>query len=146
MEPAPTKPVVSYDPKAPDSKDWFRVPAPTVDQVRYPGVPLARSPTGDSAALLGNLQPAGAMGPGLAQVGQMLGDYQRAADKPVPAKAEPASLKLDQRFELNMPVTVKGDVSDRQALAYELRPYFMQMIEDATRDLNARQLYDAPHL
>ncbi|WEL53786.1 phage tail tape measure protein [Pseudomonas kermanshahensis] len=146
VEPAPTKPVVSYDPKAPESKDSFRVPAPTVDQVRYPGVPLARPPTGDSAALLGNLQPAGAMGPGLTQVGQMLGDYQRAADKPVPAKAEPASLKLDQRFELNMPVTVKGDVSDRQALAYELRPYFMQMIQDATRDLNARQLYDAPHL
>ncbi|WP_085625575.1 MULTISPECIES: phage tail tape measure protein [unclassified Pseudomonas] len=146
VEPAPTKPVASYDPKAPDSKDSFRVPAPTVDQVRYPGVPLALPSAGDSAALLGNLQPAGAVGPGLAQAGQMLGDYQRAADKPAPVKAEPASLKLDQRFELSMPVTVKGDVSDRQALAYELRPYFMQMIEDATRDLNARQLYDAPHL
>lgn len=146
VEPAPTKSVASYDPKAPDSKDSFRVPAPTVDQVRYPGGPFARPSSGDSAALLGNLQPAGSVGLGLDQVGQMLGNYQRAADKPAPVKAEPASLKLDQRFELSMPVTVKGDVSDRQALAYELRPYFMQMIEDATRDLNARQLYDAPHL
>ncbi|MNG68350.1 Phage-related minor tail protein [compost metagenome] len=146
VEPAPTKPVAPYDPKATDSKDLFRVPAPTVDQVRYPGAPLAGPSAGDSAALLGNLQPVGSVGLGLDQVEQMLGNYQRAVDKPAPAKAEPASLKLDQRFELSMPVTVKGDVSDRQALAYELRPYFMQMIEDATRDLNARQLYDAPHL
>jgi phage tail tape-measure protein len=144
--PAPAEPAVSYDPKDPDSKDPFLVPALTAGKVRFPGAPLTRPPAGDSAALLGNLQPAGAVGPGLAQAGQMLGDYQRAADKPAPVKAEPASLKLDQRFELSMPVTVKGDVSDRQALAYELRPYFMQMIEDATRDLNARQLYDAPHL
>jgi len=144
--PAPAEPAVSYDPKDPDSKDPFLVPALTAGKVRFPGAPLTRPPAGDSAALLGNLQPAGAVGPGLAQAGQMLGDYQRTADKPAPAKVEPASLKLDQRFDLSIPVTVQGDVADRQKLANELRPYFMQMMQDATRDLNARQLYDAPHL
>ncbi|MDE4537666.1 phage tail tape measure protein [Pseudomonas sp. ITEM 17296] len=144
--PAPAEPAVSYDPKDPDSKDPFLVPALTAGKVRFPGAPLMRPPAGDPAALLGNLQPAGAVGPGMAQAGQMLGDYQRAADKPAPAKAEPASLKLDQRFELSIPVTVQGDVADRQKLANELRPYFMQMMQDATRDINARQLYDAPHL
>ncbi|WP_339535625.1 phage tail tape measure protein [Pseudomonas hunanensis] len=144
--PEPAKPAVSYDPKDPDSKDPFLVPALTAGKVRFPGAPLTRPPAGDPTALLGNLQPAGVAGPGLAQAGQMLGDYQRAADKPAPSKAEAASLKLDQRFDLNMPVTVQGDVADRQRLANELRPYFMQMMQDATRDINARQLYDAPHL
>lgn len=144
--PAPAAPTVSYAPKEPESKDPLLAPALTTVKERFSGVPITRPPAGDPAALLGNLQSAGVVAPGLAQAGQMLGDYQRAADKPAPAKSEPASLKLDQRFELSMPVTVKGDVSDRQALANELRPYFMKMIEDATRDLNARQLYDAPHL
>lgn len=40
----PPAPAISYDPRDPDSKDPFLVPALTADQVRFPGAALAKPP------------------------------------------------------------------------------------------------------
>ncbi|AOX10672.1 phage tail tape measure protein [Pseudomonas putida JB] len=77
--PAPTEPAVSYDPRAPESKDPYLLPALTANKVRFPGaglVPPQAQP-----------QPASATPP------VRLGETVRE----VPTKSAPVPLMIDSR-------------------------------------------------
>ena len=53
---------------------------------------------------------------------------------------------MEQRVEISAPlhITVQGDAKDPAQMARELQPYIAQQMQQATQQLQNRQLYDQP--
>ncbi|MFV2946416.1 phage tail tape measure protein [Pseudomonas japonica] len=131
----PAAPAVSYDPRDPNSKDPFLLPALTANRVRFPGAGL----TAPSAPVMGDVvRDLGTAAPAFPSA-------QELAKAPAP-KTE--AQKVDQSFMFapHVPVTVQGDVKDPGALARELLPHLQPLFADYARQAQARQLSDEPHV
>ena len=88
-----------------------------------------------------------------------LGDVPRSLVMPVPkapvtplanvaVPGKTAAPRIDQKltFAPRIPVTVQGDVKDPRRIAQELFPHLQGMFEDFVKDIERRNLFDAPHL
>ncbi|MEZ2724909.1 phage tail tape measure protein [Pseudomonas putida] len=77
--PAPTEPAVSYDPRDPESKDAYLLPALTANKVRFPGAGLVPP----------QAQPQPASAPPPVKLGETV--------REVPAKSAPVPVMIDSR-------------------------------------------------
>lgn len=131
----PPAPAVSYDPRDPNSKDPFLVPALTANRVRFPGAGLA-PPTGN---VVRDMAAAAAPAPSAPEL----------AKAAAPRSEAP---KVDQAFTFapNMPLNVQGDVKDPAQLVREMEGPLRSLWESFQREQGARmastQLFDAAHL
>lgn len=163
----PRAPAISYDPRDPDSKDPFLVPALTADKVRFPGAALAKPPVAAPETPAAPAAPAVSYDPrdpsskdpflvpaltanrvrfpgaGLAPptgnvVRDMAATAAPAASAPELAKA--AAPKVDQAFTFSptSTITVQGDVKDPAQLARELEPHMRAQWEAFQREQGAR--------
>ncbi|WP_460129502.1 phage tail tape measure protein [Pseudomonas sp. H1_D05] len=87
-----------------------------------------------------------------------MGDVARSLAAPASAPVPPALLaaptpvarseapKVEQRVEISAPlhITVQGDAKDPAQMARELQPFIAQQMQQATQQLQNRQLYDQP--
>jgi TP901 family phage tail tape measure protein len=87
-----------------------------------------------------------------------MGDVARSLAAPASAPVSPALLaaptpvarseapKVEHRVEISAPlhITVQGDAKDPAQMARELQPYIAQQMQQATQQLQNRQLYDQP--
>jgi TP901 family phage tail tape measure protein len=87
-----------------------------------------------------------------------MGDVARSLAAPASAPVPPALLaaptpvarseapKMEQRVEISAPlhITVQGDAKDPAQMARELQPFIAQQMQQATQQLQNRQLYDQP--
>lgn len=87
-----------------------------------------------------------------------MGDVARSLAAPASAPVPPALLaaptpvarseapKVEQRVEISAPlhIIVQGDAKDPAQMARELQPYIAQQMQQATQQLQNRQLYDQP--
>ncbi|MGR3992444.1 phage tail tape measure protein [Pseudomonas sp. 1121_17] len=132
---APAAPAVSYDPRDPNSKDPYLVPALTANKVRFPGAGLA-PPTGNVVRDMAATAAPAASAPELAKAAAPRGEAP----------------KVDQAFTFSptSTITVQGDVKDPAQLARELEPHMRAQWESFQREQGARmastQLFDAAHL
>lgn len=71
-----------------------------------------------------------------------------AAIAKAPPAAKPVPPKVEQSFTFapHVPVTVQGDVKDPAQLARELEPHLRRQFDEFSRQAQARQLYDQPHI
>ncbi|MFR0674651.1 phage tail tape measure protein [Enterobacterales bacterium AW_CKDN230030176-1A_HGKHYDSX7] len=65
-----------------------------------------------------------------------------------PAPAKPPAPKVEQAFTFapQVSVTVQGDVKDTAQVARDLEPHLRRLFDDFSRQAQARQLYDLPHV
>lgn len=87
-----------------------------------------------------------------------MGDVARSLAAPASAPVPPGLLaaptpvarseapKMEQRVEISAPlhITVQGDAKDPAQMARELQPFIAQQMQQATQQLQNRQLYDQP--
>lgn len=134
-EPVVKAPAVSYDPRDPNAKDPFLLPALTAGKVRFPGAGLAPPKAPAMGDVVRDLNSAPASVPGLP-------DLAKAAAP----KAEAAKVEQTFAFSPSTSITVQGDVKDPAALALALSPHLRQIFDDFNRQAQARQLSDEPHI
>ncbi|WP_110969297.1 phage tail tape measure protein [Pseudomonas huaxiensis] len=133
----PLAPQVSYDPRDPNSKDPFLLPALTENRVRFPGAELVK-PQSQSAAMgdvVRDLATAPAAVPSVPELAKA-------------AAVKPEAPKVEQSFTFapNIPVNVHGDVKDPAQMAQEIWPHIQRQMEDFARQQQVRQLSDEPHV
>lgn len=143
---------VSYDPRNPDAKDPFLLPQ-LVAKPRFPGADLMppKSPPAPAMSPPSRENPGADMG---ALVRSMDAQASTKPEKPaapvikVEAAPPAAPAKIDQKFEFSpqLNITVQGDVKDPEQLARELEPYLQRQLQDFSRQMSDRSLFDAPHL
>ncbi|MDD2059131.1 phage tail tape measure protein [Pseudomonas putida] len=134
-------PAVSYDPRDPNAKDPFLLPALVSNKVRFPDAGPVR-PEGQAVPP----QPAmGDVARALAVAPPPPAALPALLNPPPPVKQEPP--KYEQSIEISAPMTftVEGDVKDPGQLAQELEPYWRKHVEEIQRQVQARSLLDAPH-
>ncbi|WP_462402186.1 phage tail tape measure protein [Pseudomonas sp. Marseille-QA0332] len=123
-----------------------------------PSAPLAKGePSADVGALVRDMaKEQAARAQAMGTPGKVVRSIAEAAPpaapvaalaKPVP-QAKPVPPKVEQSFTFapHIPVTVQGDVKDPAQLARELEPHLRRQFDEYSRQAQARQLYDQPHV
>lgn len=118
--------------------------SPRADLARATSLPAAPSPVpgaipgADIGALI------------MAMDAQSSAKPEKSSSPIIKVEAAPAAApaKIDQKFEFSpqLNITVQGDVKDPEQLARELQPYLQRQLQDFSRQMSDRSLFDAPHL
>jgi TP901 family phage tail tape measure protein len=103
----------------------------------------------------GKEEPVAEVKPAEAEMGQVVRSLVAASTGPqsippelqkLEATKKPEIPKIDQAFTFSpqLALTVQGDVKDPAMLAQELMPHLRRQFEDYSREVQSRQLFDAP--